>query len=96
VKVCNFACPGQLATDIFYLENLEDINKINAEVAFHDDLGELRLPIVCDEADVLLDHDSVGAVTKHTVYSVDESDSNFVAILEHEADLTGQFPSLID
>jgi len=28
-------------------------------------------------------------VTKHTVYSVDESDSNFVAILEHEANLTG-------
>ncbi|KIM87614.1 hypothetical protein PILCRDRAFT_285428 [Piloderma croceum F 1598] len=70
-------------------ENLEVVNKINAEVIFHDELGELHLPIVCDEADMLLDHDSVGAVTKHTVYSVDESDSNVVAILEREADLTG-------
>jgi hypothetical protein len=85
----HFTCPCQLVTDIFYLESLEVINKNNAEVTFHDDLGELHLPTVCNETHVLLDHDFVGAVTKHTVHSVDESDSNVVAILEHEADLTG-------
>lgn len=43
--------------------------------------------------DALQDHDSVGTVSKQGKSGVDESDANFVAMLENEADLVGELIS---
>lgn len=43
-----------------------------------------------DEADLVLDHDSEGTTTRNTIADADESNLNFAAVLELEADSNGQ------
>ena len=74
---------------IFPAETFGEIKKTDAEATSRDDLGRLCLFAIFKYADGFKNHDSVGTVTKNSVPGVNESDSNFVAMLRHETVLPG-------